>query len=72
MSPIAAPVTPSMVAKLSKNSSPNASMSPAPVNNSTFVFLSFKGEFLVVSALFYIFFSFFVKEVKHKAGAKFG
>jgi len=47
-----------MVAKLSKNSSPNASISPAPVKNSTFVFLSFKGEFLVVSALFYIFFSF--------------
>ena len=47
-------------------------MSPAPVKNSTFVFLSFKRGFLVVSALFYIFFSFFVKEVKHKAGAKFG
>jgi hypothetical protein len=72
MCPIAEPVTPSMVAKLSKNSSPNASMSPVPVKNSTFVFLSFKREFLVVSALFYIFFSFFVKEVKHKAGAKFG
>tara|TARA_B100001758_G_scaffold59082_1_gene48969 strand:+ start:409 stop:564 length:156 start_codon:yes stop_codon:yes gene_type:complete len=50
-----------MVAKLSKNSSPNASISPDPVKNSTFVFLSFKREFLVVSALFYIFFSFFVK-----------